>query len=195
MNKYFDDKLKTITSSIDSMDISVFEKLSNECHNTILQGGKLIFSGLGKNVPICEKIVGTLNSLGIQADFLHTNTAMHGDLGMIQNNDLIVLLSKSGNTAETILLLNYLKGNKRANVWGFTFNNKSKLCNQLPNHCLTLDLENEGDNWNIVPNNSSSVYLIVLQGLALQLGDKLGITLADFKVNHPGGAIGDKLRG
>ena len=59
---------------------------------------------------------------------------------------------------------------------------------------LLLDLEHEGDNWNIVPNNSTTIYLILLQGLALQLADKLGITLQDFKKNHPGGAIGDILK-
>ncbi len=195
MNYYFDDKLKTITDSVDSMDLSVFDELLRQCHDIIQNGGKLIFSGLGKNVPICEKIVGTMNSLGIQANFLHTNTAMHGDLGMIQDKDLVVVLSKSGNTAESILLLNYLRMHKKANVWGFTFNDKSKMAQLLPMRCLTLVLKNEGDNWDIVPNNSSSVYLIVLQGLALQLADKLGINLEDFKVNHPGGAIGDKLRG
>lgn len=195
MNTYFDDKLKTITNSIDSMDLNVFDELLSQCQAVVQNGGKLIFSGLGKNVPVCEKIVGTLNSLGIQANFLHTNTAMHGDLGMIQDKDLIVVLSKSGNTAESILLLNYLQENKNADVWGFTFNENSKMVKMLPNNCLVLDLANEGDKWDIVPNNSSSVYLIVLQGLALQLGDRLGIELSDFKVNHPGGAIGDKLRG
>ncbi len=195
MNHYFDDKLKTITESIDSMDVCAFDELLNQSFSIVKNGGKLIFSGLGKNVPICEKIVGTLNSLGIQANFLHTNTAMHGDLGMIQDKDLIVVLSKSGNTAESILLLEYLLEHKEADVWGFTFNRESRMAKLLNSNCLLLDLADEGDNWDIVPNNSSSVYLIVLQGFALQLADKLGVTLTDFKVNHPGGAIGDKLRG
>ncbi len=195
MNAYFDDKLKTIKDSIDSMNLAVYEKLLDQCYSTIESGGKLIFSGLGKNVPICEKIVGTLNSLGIQANFLHTNTAMHGDLGMIQDKDLVVVLSKSGNTAESIILLDYLQRNKKSVVWGFTFNNNSKMSDRVGKNCLLLELKNEGDKWDIVPNNSSSVYLIVLQGLALQLADKLNISLSDFKVNHPGGAIGDKLRG
>lgn len=195
MNAYFKDKLKTIADSIGSIDTTVFEELLQQCYLTVSNGGKLIFSGLGKNVPICEKIVGTLNSLGVQANFLHTNTAMHGDLGMIQDQDLLIVLSKSGNTAESILLLDYLQKNRHNIIWGFTFNIYSEMAKILPDKCLILDLANEGDNWDIVPNNSSSVYLIVLQGLALKLADKLGVTLADFKVNHPGGAIGDKLRG
>ena len=60
--------------------------------------------------------------------------------------------------------------------------------------CLILDLEHEGDAWNIVPNNSSTVNLIVLQGLALNLAERMGVSLEQFKLNHPGGAIGEKLR-
>ncbi len=165
MNKYFDDKINTIRDSINSMDDNEYNDLLDSCFNTIKSGGKLVLSGLGKNVPICEKIVGTLNSLGIQANFLHTNTAMHGDLGMIQKKDLVLVLSKSGNTAESIILANYLvkRGDK---AWAITFNKSCQLSSVL-DKSLTLDLKTEGDNWNIVPNNSSSVYLILLRGLAL----------------------------
>ncbi len=193
MSAYFDEKLATIKKSLDSLDETVFGKVLDECYDTVqTRGGKLIFSGLGKNVPICEKIVGTLNSLGIAANFLHTNTAMHGDLGMIKENDLVFVLSKSGNTAESLILADYLnaRGDKAIAV---TFNRNAKLSKVLK-ESLVLDLENEGDNWDIVPNNSSTVYLILLQGLALQLADRLGVTLQDFKMNHPGGAIGDKLK-
>ena len=189
---YFDNILDTIKTSLDSIDEKEFNKVVTDCYNVINNGGKLIFSGLGKNVPICEKIVGTLNSLGIQANFLHTNTAMHGDLGMIQEKDLTFVLSKSGNTAESILLANYLVA-RNDNAYSITFNRNCKL-NEILSNSLTLDLDNEGDNWNIVPNNSSTIYLILLQGLALQLADKLGISLQDFKRNHPGGAIGDRLK-
>ena len=192
MNRYFEERVATITKSLDSIDDQVFQEVLDECRDVILNGGKLIFSGLGKNVPICEKIVGTLNSLGIQANFLHTNTAMHGDLGMIQEKDLVFVLSKSGNTIESLILAKHLveRGSK---AWAITFNEKCEL-SKILGKSLTLDLENEGDNWDIVPNNSSSVYLILLQGLALQLADKLGITLLDFKKNHPGGAIGARLK-
>ena len=190
--RYFDEKLETIKKSLNSIDENEFNYVLEECYNVVVGGGKLIFSGLGKNVPICEKIVGTLNSLGIQANFLHTNTAMHGDLGMIQSKDLVFVLSKSGNTTESLILADYLntRGDKAIAV---TFNRNTKL-SKLLDKSLILDLDNEGDNWDIVPNNSSSVYLILLQGLALQLADKLNISLADFKRNHPGGAIGDKLK-
>lgn len=192
MNRYFEERMETITKSLDSINEAVFQSLLDECYNVVKSGGKLVFSGLGKNVPICEKIVGTLNSLGIQANFLHTNTAMHGDLGMIQDKDLVFVLSKSGNTAESILLSHKLV-ERGTSAWVVTFNKDCEL-SKILKKSLVLELDNEGDNWDIVPNNSSSVYLILLQGLALQLADKLGITLVDFKKNHPGGAIGDKLK-
>ena len=190
--KYFDDRLKTITESLDSIDEDLFNQLLEECYLTVKKGGKLIFSGLGKNVPICEKIVGTLNSLGINANFLHTNTAVHGDLGIIKENDLVFVLSKSGNTAESVLLANYLKQRENISTWAVTFNKDSQLSKVL-DKSFDLYLRDEGDNWNIVPNNSTTTFLILLQGLSLQLADKLGITLKDFKKNHPG-AIGDALK-
>ncbi len=143
-------------------------------------------------MPICEKIVGTLNSLGIQANFLHSNTAMHGDLGMVQSKDLVFVLSKSGNTAESLALARYLNA-RGDNAIAVTFNKDAAL-SEILSKSLTIELDNEGDNWDIVPNNSSSVYLILLQGLALQLADRLNVSLMDFKRNHPGGAIGDKLK-
>lgn len=190
--KYFDDKLETIKKSLDSIDETTFERALEECEKVIKNKGKLIFSGLGKNVPICEKIVGTLNSLGIEAYFLHTNTAMHGDLGVIHDEDIVFVLSKSGNTAESVILAEHLI-KRGTNAWAVSFNRECKL-SKILQKSLLLDLENEGDNWNIVPNNSTTIYLIMLQGLALQLADKLGITLQDFKKNHPGGAIGDTLK-
>lgn len=192
MIKYYDNILKTINNSLESIDEKEFSNLMNECYEIVKNGGKLIFSGLGKNVPICEKIVGTMNSLGIPANFLHTNTAMHGDLGMIRKEDLVFVLSKSGNTAESILLANYLVS-RGDNACAITFNKECKL-SKILNKSLTLELENEGDNWDIIPNNSTSVYLILLQGVALQLADMLGVTLLDFKKNHPGGAIGEELK-
>lgn len=190
--KYYDNILGIVKKSLDSINEIDFNNVLEDCYKVIKSGGKLIFSGLGKNVPICEKIVGTLNSLGIQANFLHTNTAMHGDLGMIQEKDLTFVLSKSGNTAESLLLANYLV-DRNDKAYSITFNKNCEL-NKILSNSLTIELEHEGDNWNIVPNNSSTVYLILLQGLALQLADKLGIKLQDFKRNHPGGAIGDKLK-
>jgi arabinose-5-phosphate isomerase len=90
------------------------------------------------------------------------------------------------------LLAEYIRKWK-AEKWLLSFNDGGKLA-QLLDKKLLLPLDHEGDPWNIVPNNSSSCYLILLQGLALYLAERLGVTLNDFKRNHPGGAIGARLR-
>ena len=109
MLDYYKGVMETIEEALEAIDESQYERLVNECEDTLRKGGKIIASGLGKNVPICEKFVGTLNSLGLDARFLHTNTAVHGDLGMIGPKDIVLLLSKGGNTYETVALAQYLK--------------------------------------------------------------------------------------
>lgn len=192
MIKYYEELLQVIRDSVNSINENVYERLINECEETIRNGGKIIASGLGKNVPICEKFVGTLNSLGIDARFLHTNTAVHGDLGMVVKNDLVILLSKGGNTIETIDLAGYLK-ERGTNTWLLTFSENGKST-KIVEKKLVLHLDNEGDQWNIVPNNSTTVNLIILQGVAIELSKRLGITIDKFKMNHPGGGIGVMLR-
>lgn len=136
-------------------------------------------------MPICEKFIGTLNSLGINAAFLHTNSALHGDLGVVRQNDIVILLSKSGETKESIELAGHLI-NFGVDTWLISFNSSSTLSRMIKDH-LIMSLENEGDGWDIMPNNSTSVYLILLQGLAMQLKERLGLTKDVFKKNHPSG--------
>lgn len=193
MKNYYRQVLETIDESISSIDEAIYERLVDECIDVLERGGKIIASGLGKNVPICEKFVGTMNSLGLDARFLHTNTAVHGDLGIVRKEDLVLLLSKSGNTGESITLAGYLQ-ERGTDIWLLSFNEDSKLAEMLDNS-LIMYLESEGDEWDIVPNNSTSIYLILLQGIAIEIARRLGVSLDDFRINHPGGGIGAKLRG
>lgn len=193
MIEYYGDVLDVIRDSLESVPNEIYEQLVRECVDTIKNGGKIIASGLGKNVPICEKFVGTLNSLGIDARFLHTNTAVHGDLGMVTSKDIVLLLTKGGNTGETVVLGEHLN-NRGTNTWLLSFYGDGKA-SKVVSKKLIMHLINEGDEWDIVPNNSTTVYLIVLQGIAIEVGKRLGITLDDFKINHPGGGIGARLRG
>lgn len=192
MKNYFKNIITTIDSSFDSLDEEILGRLIDDLAESLNNSGKIIATGLGKNVPICEKFVGTLNSLGISSNFLNTNNAMHGDLGIVKENDIVLMLSKSGNTKESIDLANNLiKIN--SDIWLISFNEKSQLSNIIENK-LILDLDNEGDDWDIVPNNSSAVYLILLQGISMMLKSKLNIKLDVFKRNHPGGFIGKQLK-
>ncbi len=193
MRDYYSGVLQTIEEALESIDEAKYQVLLDECEECLRNGGKIIASGLGKNVPICEKFVGTMNSAGLDARFLHTNTAVHGDLGMITDKDIVFLLSKGGNTYETVALAQYLK-ERGTNTWLLSFTDKCKTTEVIDKNFI-MKLKNEGDPWDIMPNNSTTVYLIVLQGIAIELCKRMGVTLEDFKKNHPGGGIGARLRG
>jgi len=191
MIEYFEKLLRSITDSINGLDYDVFEKLVMESLDTLKKGNKIVVSGLGKNVPICEKFVGTMLSLGLNASFMHTNTAIHGDLGVVHEGDLVIILTKSGETAESVLLFHTLQP-KKANLWLMTFNGNSTLAKMI-GKAVVIPLDHEGDRWDIVPNNSTTLNLMILQALAIRLSEELKITLEQFKVNHPGGHIGVQL--
>lgn len=192
MIKYFESILKTIDDAVLSLNEACFEQLVQESIDTIETGNKIIVSGLGKNVPVCDKFVGTMNSLGQPACYMNTNNAVHGDIGMVNESDLVIVLTKSGETAESIYLTKLLK-ERGCNIWLLTFQEKSTLTEAI-GKCIILHLDNEGDQWDIVPNNSTTVNLIILQGLAMEIMRRRGVTLADFKRNHPGGHIGVQLK-
>lgn len=192
MLPYFSDLLRILSESVESIDEKVFNRLIDETAETLQRGGKIIVSGLGKNVPICDKFVGTMLSLGLNANFLHTNSAVHGDIGMVKEGDLVIVLTKSGETTESIYLTKHLEA-KKANIWLLTFTKESTLTRRIPKS-LILDLEHEGDMWNIVPNNSTTMNLIVLQALAMSVAVRMNVSLEDFKSNHPGGHIGEELK-
>lgn len=192
MITYFEKQLEEFDHAIHSMDEGVFERWVEEAVQTLRKGNKIIVSGLGKNVPVCEKFVGSMLSLGLSAYFLNTNSAVHGDMGIVGEQDMVIILSKSGETAESIYLTELLK-QRNANLWLLSFEKESTLAREIDN-CVILDLMHEGDMWNIMPNNSTTINLIVLQGLAMMIAKKLEIPLEQFKRNHPGGAIGKKLR-
>lgn len=190
MKNHISSQLVTITEALKSLQGDT-NKLTSECLGVITSKGKIIASGLGKNVPICEKFIGTLNSVGIDSNFLHTNSAMHGDMGTVRPGDLVILLSKSGNTDETINLANLLR-NRKVNTWLLTCSNVCKIDNVV-NNKICIPIKHEGDPWNLIPNNSTLVFLIFLQALAMKIIEKLEVPISVFKSNHPGGAIGKKL--
>ncbi len=196
MKKVFDETISILKDSLDSVDENQFNKLLDECEETLRGGAKIIVSGLGKNVPICDKFVGSMVSMGLNANFLHTNSAVHGDMGMVKTGDLVIILTKSGATNESVYLARLLKEREGVNLWLLTFSRESVLVDLLGvEKCLVLDLEHEGDLWNVMPNNSTTLNLIVLQTLAMKLAERLDIQLErDFKPNHPGGAIGEALK-
>lgn len=192
MKQYFKNLLRILEDSLMSIDENVFEELVKDSAETLKNGNKLIVSGLGKNVPVCDKFVGTMNSFGLNAQYMNTNSAVHGDLGMIHKGDLVIILTKSGETAESVYLNNLIK-KRDCKRWLLTFEKNSTLVRDMPKS-LIISLEHEGDKWNIAPNNSTTLNLIVLQMLAVRLSDEMNVDLSEFKANHPGGHIGELLK-
>lgn len=192
MKQYFQNLLRILNDSLTSIDESVFEQLVKDSSDTLKRGNKVIVSGLGKNVPVCDKFVGTMNSFGLNAQYMNTNSAVHGDLGMIHRGDLVIILTKSGETAESIYL-NRLITKRECTRWLITFEKESTLVREMPK-ALIISLEHEGDLWNIAPNNSTTLNLIVLQMLAVRLSAEMNVDLKEFKANHPGGHIGELLK-
>lgn len=190
---YFEKQLAELDYSIHSLDEKEFSRWADETVRTLRSGHKIIVSGLGKNVPICEKFVGSMVSMGLDASFLHTNSAVHGDMGIVKDGDMVILLTKSGETSESVYFAGLLR-DRKVNLWLLTFAENSALANEIPNK-IVLDLKHEGDLWNIMPNNSTTMNLIVLQGLVMVTAERMGLEIEDFKRNHPGGHIGAVLRG
>lgn len=191
MIHYFERQLEELDYSIHSLDENIFEKWVDEAVKTLEKGHKIIASGLGKNVPICEKFVGSMVSMGLDACFLHTNSAVHGDMGIVKDGDMVILLSKSGETEESVYLARLLR-ERNISMWLLTFTKESVLVKEVPKSII-LELRHEGDLWNVMPNNSTTINLMLLQGLAMQIARKEQLTIARLKANHPGGYIGKIL--
>lgn len=192
MINYFEKQLGEFDRSIHSIDEKKFGTWVEEAVETLKNGHKIIVSGLGKNVPICEKFVGSMISMGLEAYFLHTNSAVHGDMGIVKEGDMVILLTKSGETQESVYLARLLK-ERNIDMWLLTFEKESTLTREIPNS-IVLDLAHEGDLWNVMPNNSTTINLIVLQGLAMMIANNMGLDIAQFRKNHPGGHIGEILK-
>ena len=190
---YFEQNMLRLEHALKSISCTQMDSLISDCEKTLREGHRIIVSGLGKNVPICEKFVGTMVSMGLDAAFLHTNSAVHGDMGIIRSGDLVIILSKSGETEESIYLTRLLQRRENVHLRLLTFKEHSTLADMIKKKLL-INLEHEGDLWNVLPNNSTTLNLIVLQTIAIEIARRMKVDLErDFKPNHPGGAIGRNL--
>jgi len=177
-------------TSVAEHDIEQLEQLLDACEATLRAKNQIVVSALGKNVPICEKFAGTLNSFGLECRFMHTNSAIHGDLGILKPGDLLIIVSKSGSTEESLRLAKEAK-RKPITTWAFSCRADSPLT-KLTTRTTYVCLTHEGDLWNLTPINSSMVFLAAFNAIAIELASRLGCTKDTFLENHPGGAIGRK---
>ncbi len=153
--------------------------------------GRVIITGIGKSAIIAQKIVATLNSTGTPAVFMHAADAIHGDLGIIQQHDVVIVISKSGNTPEIKVLVPLLKngGNKLIAIAG---DPQSFLATNA-NYFLNTFVSREACPNNLAPTSSTTAQLAMGDALAVCLLDCKGFTSSDFARFHPGGALGKRL--
>ena len=130
MKKYFASIMRMLAQSVASIDEKMFVSLTEDCVRVLNSGHKIVVSGLGKNVPVCDKFVGTMVSLGQNASFMNTNSAVHGDIGMVMPGDIVIILSKSGETAESVYLTSLLK-QRQATLWLLSFREESTLTREI----------------------------------------------------------------
>lgn len=154
-------------------------------------GGRLIVSGIGKSAVIAQKIVATLNSTGTPSIFMHAADAIHGDLGMIQANDIVLVISKSGNSPE-IKVLAPLVRNFGNTLIGMVGNTESFLA-QNSDIVLNTTVEQEACPINLAPTSSTTAQMVMGDALAVCLMELKGFNSSDFAKFHPGGTLGKKL--
>ena len=185
--KVLTDESEAIKSLISTID----DKFEQIIYAILASKGKIVLTGIGKSAIIAQKISATLNSTGQKAVFMHATDAMHGDLGIINEEDIIIFLSKSGNTPEIKVLMPLLKrlGNKIialvSNVGSYLAKNSDFIIN--------AHVESEACPLNLAPTTSTTVALALGDALAICLLEARGFSKKDFAKHHPGGSLGKKL--
>ncbi len=163
-----------------------------ECVKLIHESkGRVIITGIGKSAIIAEKITATLNSTGTPSVFMHAADAIHGDLGIIRPDDVVICLSKSGNTPEIKVLVPYIKSFGNSLI-AFVSNTDSYLAKQA-DYVIKTTVESEACPNNLVPTSSTTAQLVMGDALAVSLLDARNFSDRDFAKYHPGGSLGKRL--
>ena len=183
----FDIEIEGITALRDQLDDS-FTALVDRCAAAVDAGGKIVLTGVGKSGYIGKKIAATLSSVGNPAVFMHPVEARHGDLGLLQKNDLLIALSYSGETEELLVVLTPAKrlGVELAAITA----SKNSTLGQMSDFVLEMPVPREACPFNLAPTTTTSALLVLGDALAMVLLDRHGFTKSDYGRRHPGGAIG-----
>ncbi|MEZ4946450.1 MAG: KpsF/GutQ family sugar-phosphate isomerase [Cyclobacteriaceae bacterium] len=162
------------------------------CVKEIIQSkGRVVITGIGKSAIIANKIVATLNSTGTPSLFMHAADAIHGDLGMIQNDDIVICLSKSGNTPEIKMLVPLVK--RRGFKLVALVSNIDSYLAQQADYVLNATIDEEACPNNLAPTTSTTAHLAMGDALAVCLLNLRNFSSEDFAQFHPGGALGKQL--
>jgi len=178
-------------SAIADLENSINEDFVKAVETIFASRGRVVLTGMGKSGLIARKIVATLNSTGTAAIYLHPTDALHGDLGMVRGEDVVILISKSGMTEEIANLLPMLK---RLNVKliAMSGNKDSKLSREC-DIFLNTGVKEEACPYDLAPTASTTATLVLGDALAVSLLKKRNFTAKDFAFLHPGGSLGKRL--
>jgi arabinose-5-phosphate isomerase len=183
--------LQTEAEGIRSISTKLNDDFSEIVHQILYLKARVIITGIGKSAIIAQKIVSTFNSTGTPAIFMHAADAIHGDLGMIQQNDLVICISKSGNTPEIKVLVPLLKqgGNKLVAMAG----DKDSFLAKQSDWLLDTTIDHEACPHNLAPTTSTTAQLAMGDALAVCLLECREFSSTDFAKYHPGGSLGKRL--
>ncbi|VAW12469.1 D-arabinose 5-phosphate isomerase [hydrothermal vent metagenome] len=183
--------IKTEGDAIHNLSSFLNDDFSNAVDCIVQSKGRVIITGIGKSAIIASKIVSTLNSTGTPAIFMHAADAIHGDLGTVQDNDVVICISKSGNTPEIKMLVPLIKRGENKLI-ALTGNTDSFLAQQA-DFILNAYVEKEACPNNLAPTTSTTVQLVMGDALAICLLELKGFSSNDFAKYHPGGSLGKRL--
>ncbi|HLS29418.1 MAG TPA: KpsF/GutQ family sugar-phosphate isomerase [Flavobacteriaceae bacterium] len=185
---------KTISNEANSI-ANLKNLLTDEFAEAVLEiynsKGRVIVTGIGKSAIIAQKIVATFNSTGTPAIFMHAADAIHGDLGIIQRDDVVIFISKSGNTPEIKVLVSLIRNYKNKLI-GITGNTSSYLAENAT-YVLNSYIETEACPNDLAPTTSTTAQMVIGDCLAVCLVELRGFSSEDFAKYHPGGSLGKKL--
>ncbi|MFS2186198.1 SIS domain-containing protein [Mucilaginibacter sp. Mucisp84] len=177
--------------SLQQVACSIDDEFARVVDAILKSTGKLVVIGIGKSGLIGKKIAATLASTGTPSFFLHPGEAFHGDLGMVGPNDIVLLISYSGETDEVLKLIPYLKWNKNVMI-GITGNPISTVAKNCSYH-LNIKVEREACPLELAPTSSTTAALVMGDALAIALMESRNFQQHDFARFHPGGSLGRKL--
>ena len=179
------------SNAVSSLSNQIKPDFEDLCSNILNTQGKLILMGIGKSGHIAQKISATLSSTGTASFFIHPTEAAHGDLGMINKKDSILILSNSGETKEIIEILPALK-RSTSNIFTLTNNNQSTIA-KAGKINLVINADEEACPLDLAPTSSTTIALVFGDALAIALLEARGFSKDDFAKSHPAGQLGKKL--
>ncbi|MBC7883865.1 MAG: KpsF/GutQ family sugar-phosphate isomerase, partial [Saprospiraceae bacterium] len=183
--------LKIEGNALLKLSDSISEEVCEAVLNFFYTKGRVIVTGIGKSAIVAQKIVATLNSTGTSSVFMHAADAIHGDLGMIGPEDIVLCISKSGDTPEIKVLVPLIKG--FGNLLIAMVSNSTSYLAKNADHNIFIPVDNEADPNNLAPTTSTTLQMAMGDAIAIALLSLRGFSHNEFAKFHPGGSLGKQL--